>query len=133
MVQIGVTILAMIDRDLLTTRHRSGLRLLGCFSGGVLGLLIVGLGFDVLWAWILVLFFGVAAAGRLYHSASRFAYAGKQASLAIIITLVTGSGPPESILPVIDRFAGIMCGVILVIAASFIFAPRHEPAESEKP
>lgn len=133
MVQIGVTILAMIDRDLLQTREKSGLRLLGCFVGGVSGLLIVGAGFDLLWAWVLVLFGGVALAGRLYHSASRYAYAGKQFNLALIITLVTGPGPVESIMPVIDRFSGIMCGAVLVIAASILFAPRSAPAQEERP
>ncbi len=134
MVQIGVTILAMLDRDLLQTRARSGMRILGCFGGGLFGLLIVGLGFSLLWSWVIALFVGVALAGRLYHSTSRFAYAGKQAGLAIIITLVTGSGPAESIMPVLDRFAGIMCGTVLIVAFSFLFAPRAPEAEApERP
>ncbi len=29
-------------------------------------------------------------------------------------------------MPVIDRFSGILCGVILIVAVTFIFAPRHE-------
>lgn len=125
MVQIAVTILAMVDRDLLQTREKSGYRILGCFAGGLSGLLVLGLGFDLLWAWALVLFVGVALAGRLYHSASRYAYVGKQFNLAFIITLVAGSGPAESIMPVLDRFSGIMGGVVLVVAASFLFAPKR--------
>ncbi len=132
MVQIGVTTLAMLDRDLIQTRQRSGMRILGCFCGGLLGLLVVGLGFNLLWSWVIVLFAGVALAGRLNHSSSRFAYAGKQAGLAIIITLVTGSGPAESIMPVVDRFAGIMCGTILIVVASFLFAPKQEEAAVSK-
>ncbi len=126
MIQIAVTILAMVDRDLLATRERSGMRLLGCFLGGFFGLAIVGMGFDLLWAWSIMFFIAIAVAGRLYHSTSRFAYAGKQANLAMIMTMVTGSGPPDSIMPVIDRFAGIVCGTILVIAFTYLFAPKGE-------
>ncbi len=37
MVQIGLTILAMIDRDVFVTRSKSGLQILGCFVGDASG------------------------------------------------------------------------------------------------
>ncbi len=129
MVQIGVTTLAMIDRDLIVTRTKSGVRLLGCFTGGLMGLFLVSLGLNNLFLWLGVFFFSLVLFGRIYHGEGKWSYFGKQACLALIITFVTSSGPPDSIMPVVDRFSGILCGSLVIIAASFIFAPRARPAE----
>ncbi len=128
MVQVGITTLAMIDRDVIRTRDRSGMRLLGCFSGGLLGLLLVGLQLNTLWVWAGALFFSLVLFGRTYHGEGRWAYFGTQGGLALIITLVTSAGPPDSILPVIERFVGILCGALLIVTASYVFAPKAKGA-----
>jgi hypothetical protein len=38
------------------------------------------------------------------------ANAGIPGTVVFIVTLVQGPGPPSSIMPGIDRFAGIVCG-----------------------
>jgi hypothetical protein len=40
-----------------------------------------------------------------------------------VTTLVQGSGPPESILPGIDRFAGISLGLLMLLVAMFLIGP----------
>ncbi|GAB5470904.1 MAG: hypothetical protein Kilf2KO_39340 [Rhodospirillales bacterium] len=131
MVQVAVTILRMIDPDLTRSRRRASLRLAGCFVGGLLGLLIASLQLDDLLLWALVLFVSLLFFGRLHHGEGPYAYAGTQACYALIFTFVTGSGPPDSIMPVLDRFTGILCGVALVVTASFVFAGKPGPTSRE--
>ena len=133
LIEIAVTILVMLDRDVLRTRWRAGLRILGCVCGGAMGLFFVALQVQILPLWALMFFFGIFFFARIHHGEGRFAYLGYQGILAMIFTMVTGSGPPDSIMPVVDRFSGIFFGVLLVVALSFVFAPpeRAEEAEAE--
>ena len=50
-------------------------------------------------------------------------YIGTQAALVLIMTLVQGWGPPDSILPGIARFAGMMAGLGILMIVSLIFWP----------
>jgi hypothetical protein len=40
--------------------------------------------------------------------------------LAFIFTIVTGNGPPDTIVPVVDRIAGIMLGVLIFMCIATI-------------
>jgi hypothetical protein len=51
-------------------------------------------------------------------------YVGTQGAMVFISTLVQGSGPPTSILPGIDRFAGIGGGLLILLMVSLLTAPN---------
>ncbi|HWZ05535.1 MAG TPA: hypothetical protein VNY53_01335 [Bradyrhizobium sp.] len=48
---------------------------------------------------------------------------GTQGAVAFISTLIQGWGPPASIFPGIDRFAGITGGLLVLLAVSWLTAP----------
>jgi hypothetical protein len=102
-----VTALVTIDRDFAHTRIRGSLRLLGCVAGGALGVLFASLGTNTFLWWSVAFIFGLALFAGLHLSDSSWAYLGTQGGVAYIISLVTGSGPPHSLVPVTNRLAGI--------------------------
>jgi hypothetical protein len=55
-------------------------------------------------------------------------YAGIQAAVVFIMTLVQGSGPPSSILPGIERFAGILGGLGVMLVMGLLLWPSGRPS-----
>ncbi len=53
-------------------------------------------------------------------------YVGTQAALVFIVTLVQSAGPPSSIMPGVDRFAGITCGLAILLIVSVALWPGHD-------
>ncbi|HEY2112506.1 MAG TPA: hypothetical protein VGH25_12340, partial [Dongiaceae bacterium] len=51
-------------------------------------------------------------------------YIGTQAALVLIMTLVQGWGPPDSILPGIARFGGMIAALGVLMVVSLIFWPE---------
>ncbi|MEO1191020.1 MAG: FUSC family protein [Pseudomonadota bacterium] len=128
MIQVAVTVLVMLDRNILASERRVRLRILGCLCGGSVGLAVVSLELNSLLLWGAAFFVSLFFFARIHHGEGPWAYFGTQGAFALILTFVTGSGPPDSILPVIDRFAGIGCGVVLVLVLGAVLAPlRPEP------
>jgi uncharacterized membrane protein YccC len=111
-----------------TVVGRAGLRLLGCLWGGAFGLLCLALPLTMYPLWLAVLFAGVWICAHVGSSKDAISYAGIQACVVFIVTLVQGPGPPDSILPGIDRFAGITGGlaVLLVIGLTLWPSPRAQ-------
>ena len=123
--QVVISSIVVLDRDVATAQVRGRQRLLGCLLGAALGLGFIALVGDVLPLWLFALFGGLFALSRLHHGGGPNAYVGTQAGFAFIMAMVTGSGPPATILPALDRLAGIMLGVAIVIVVSFAVAPRR--------
>jgi len=115
-----VTVLVLVNPNMEATRLMGLQRILGCLIGGALGLVasLVALESILLWSAFFIL--GIAGFSRLHLSDSRWAYAGTQGGLAFIMAIVTGNGPPDTIVPVVNRIAGIMLGVLvfMCVAAS---------------
>jgi uncharacterized membrane protein YccC len=112
-----------------TVIGRGEQRLLGCLWGGVLGLLCLALPLTLYPLWLAVLFAGVWLCAHIGTSERGISYAGIQACVVFIITLVQGPGPPASILPGIDRFAGITAGLAVLLAISVMLWPSAPAAE----
>jgi Predicted membrane protein len=113
--QIAVSSFVVLDRDIPATSTRGLQRLLGCLAGGALGLLAVGLEPESFFIWSIAFGSGIFLFAQLHHSASHWAYVGTQGGVAFILALVTGRGPPNSILPAVDRIAGMICGVLILL------------------
>jgi uncharacterized membrane protein YccC len=128
--QIVVSSFVVLDRDAASTHFRGLLRILGCFAGVVFALLALRLGPDSFFLWTVILIAGVFLFALLHHSNSRWSYVGTQGGIAFIISLVSGLGPPDSIVPAANRISGMLCGVAILICVSFVFG---RPASSRWP
>jgi uncharacterized membrane protein YccC len=118
--QIVISSLVVLDRDAASTHFRGLQRILGCLVGGVFGLCVIRLGTDSFLVWSAMLIGGVFAFALLHHGGSRWSYVGTQGGVAIILALITGQGPPDSILPAVGRIAGMLCGVAILICVCFV-------------
>jgi hypothetical protein len=47
-------------------------------------------------------------------SSSRWSYVGTQGGVAFLLALITGTGPSDSIMPAVNRIAGMLCGVAIL-------------------
>jgi uncharacterized membrane protein YccC len=100
--------------------RRAVYRLAGCLFGGVVGLACLALSLTDYLPWMVLLMAGVWVGTHLQASERGIGYAGTQATVVFIMTLVQGWGPPESILPGIDRFIGITLGLATLLAVSML-------------
>jgi uncharacterized membrane protein YccC len=119
--QIVISCLVVLDRDAASTHFRGLQRVLGCFAGGAFGLLTLRLGPDSFLIWSVMLVAGIFLFSLLHHSSSRWSYVGTQGGVAFILALVTGVGPPDSIMPAVNRIAGMLCGVGILLGVCFVF------------
>jgi uncharacterized membrane protein YccC len=124
LIQIVVSSFVVLDRDAATTHFRGLLRILGCFAGVVFALVALRLGPDSFLLWTVILIAGIFLFALLHHSNSRWSYVGTQGGIAFIISLVSGVGPPDSIVPAANRISGMLCGVGILICVSFVFGHR---------
>jgi uncharacterized membrane protein YccC len=108
-----VTALMTLDQDFSHTRIRGSLRVLGCVVGGAPGLLFASLGANSFLWWSVALILGLALFAGLHLGKSPWAYVGTQGGIAYIMSLVTGSGPPDSLAPVANRLTGMIFGVLV--------------------
>ncbi len=137
LLQMAVTVIAVMalpiaSEDTMALAQavagRAVQRLSGCLCGGTLGLLCLTVPLTIYWLWLLALFGGVWVFAHISTSARGLGYAGLQACLVFIMTLVQGYGPPDSILPGIDRFAGIGGGLAVLLLVSLLLWPAPPPA-----
>jgi uncharacterized membrane protein YccC len=130
--QMAVTVTAVmavpitVDDPRATSRTvvgRSQLRLIGCLGGGLLGLLCLAMPLTLYPLWLAVLFAGVWLCAHVGASTRGMGYAGIQACIGFIVTLVQGDGPPGSMTPGVSRFAGITGGILVLLAISLVLWP----------
>jgi uncharacterized membrane protein YgaE (UPF0421/DUF939 family) len=123
---------AVAEPDGRTVIQRAVHRLVGCALGALLGLFVLhGVG-ENFFVWLLLLMAGLWLASQIQSGNTGVGYIGTQAGIAFILSMIQGQGPPVSIIPGIDRFAGIMAGlsVLLIITMAmslFRIAPRVTP------
>jgi uncharacterized membrane protein YccC len=106
-------------------------RVMGCFIGGVAGLLLLALSLTEFLPWLLALSAVLWVGAYIQTSTKGVGYIGTQAVLVLIMTLVQGWGPPDSIMPGIARFLGMMAGLGILMVVSLIFWP--EPTKPALP
>src|SRR5258708_1688155 len=121
-----VTVLVLVNPNLEATRFMGLQRILGCLIGGAAGLFASLFSLESILLWSAFFILGIAGFSRLHFSDSRLAYTGTQGGLAFIIAIVTGNGPPDTIVPVVTLLAGSMLAVLVLICLSTIF-PLSQP------
>ena len=115
------------DREVLS---KSLLRVIGCVIGGLAGLLILALSLTNFVALLLFLGAGTWVGAHLQSSTRGVGYVGIQGSMAFLLTLVQGTGPPDSILPGIDRLAGIFCGLAILVVVTMLLEFLSGPSRA---
>jgi uncharacterized membrane protein YccC len=129
--QIVISSLVVLDRDAASTHFRGLQRILGCFAGGLSGLVAIRLAPSSFFVWSAMLLLGIFLFAMLHHSTSRWSYLGTQGGVALILALITGGGPPGSIMPAANRIAGMLCGVGILICVCFVCGhPGNKSAQS---
>jgi uncharacterized membrane protein YccC len=109
---------------------RAAQRFLGCLLGGGVGMLLLTLPLARFFpAWLLVVMVVAAMGAELETGPHRIAVVGTQAVIAFILTFIQGWGPPVSLLPAIDRVAGMLGALIIMFVMGLLLGPP-EPAES---
>jgi uncharacterized membrane protein YgaE (UPF0421/DUF939 family) len=94
-------------------------RILGCLLGGVAGMACL---IEDFMPWLFALTAGIWIAAHLQGSQRGIGYVGTQGAVVFISTLIQGLGPPASILPGIERFAGIAGGLAILLVVSLVTA-----------
>jgi uncharacterized membrane protein YccC len=135
--QTAVTVAAVMAVPALSTDTASNRqavtgralhRIVGCLSGGVAGLGCLALSVESFLPWLAMLTAGVWVCAHVQGSTRGIGYVGTQSAVVFIVTLVQGAGPPQSILPGIERFAGVTGGLLILLMVSALTAPSTEPA-----
>ena len=126
-VQMAVGAVVVIDRDIIALRKKGGQRLFGCLLGGLYGVLMAGIGLDSFVLWATALGVGVFLFSRTAMGGGPDAYIGFQGGFAVLTTLIVGDGPPSTLVPIIERFAGNGVAVALLVVLSFALAHREDP------
>ncbi|MCS3900007.1 putative membrane protein YccC [Bradyrhizobium japonicum USDA 38] len=109
------------NRESITARGTH--RILGCLIGGLAGLAVLVVSFENFLPWLAALAIGVWIGAHVQASARDIGYVGTQGAVVFIMTMVQGSGPPSSIIPGIDRLAGITGGLLIVQIVAILLAP----------
>jgi uncharacterized membrane protein YccC len=128
-----ITIVIVLNRDLGSSRLRAEQRIYGCLLGGVIGVLCIAVVEDSFLIWSFLFVVGTTTFARLHLSTHRWSYVGTQGGVALIMTMVSGSGPPQTLGPPVERLVGITFGTAVLIAvgaiSQFLFAsPPRGPA-----
>jgi hypothetical protein len=76
--------------------------------------------------------YGRALSSQIQSGSTGIGYVGTQAGIAFLLSMIQGQGPPLSPIPGIDRFAGIMAGLsvllVITLAVSLFRLPRASTA-----
>jgi uncharacterized membrane protein YccC len=101
-------------------------RLIGCFLGGTVGMVLLLLPLTMFLPWLFALWVGTWLFAWLQGSASGAGYVGTQAAVVFLMTLIQGEGPPGSILPGLDRFVGVIAGMSTLLLVATLVRPPAE-------
>jgi uncharacterized membrane protein YccC len=130
----AVMVLPALSNDAATDQQKVAERvmhrILGCLLGGIAGLVCMELSAENFLPWLLMLTAGVWVAAHVQGSQRGIGYIGTQAAVVFITTLVQGWGPPSSILPGIERLAGITGGLLILLVVTLLTAPSRSAAVS---
>jgi uncharacterized membrane protein YccC len=111
----------------LGTRHavavRSIHRFIGCLIGGAMALACLALNIESFPWWLAMIGAAVFVGMHVQIGPHGVGYVGTQAAFVFIITLIQGLAPPDSIMPGVDRFAGITGGLGILLIISLLLWP----------
>ena len=114
----SVVLLMQPARDAM--RWKALNRFLGCLIGGALGILLLGLVNGAFVPWLLGFLLALVAVAHVHLGGSPVAYAGTQAGFGLIVAMVQGQGPSDTMAPALDRLFGIGAGLLVLEVMSVL-------------
>ncbi len=105
-------------------------RVAGCVLGGAYGLLSMRFVGDAFAVWIALLFGGLYVSCYVKERDGEASYTGHQAAVAVIMSMVQGLAPSPDIMPAIERLAGMIGGIAVVMVAQAAATPLVSSAIS---
>jgi uncharacterized membrane protein YccC len=119
----------------LDTRHavaqRALHRFVGCLLGGVVALAVLSLDITSFPWWLALIAASVWTGMCIQVGRHGVGYVGTQAAFVFVVTLIQGARPPDSIMPGIDRFAGIAGGLAILLVVSLLLWPSDREVAEE--
>jgi uncharacterized membrane protein YccC len=135
--QMAVTIAAVLAIPVVSGDPRQASRMvvrrsvhrgIGCLLGGCVALVLLTLPLAELFLpWLLTLGAATWIGTHVQASTRGVSYVGTQGAVAFIITWVQGFGPPTSIVPGVERFAGVLGGLVILSLVLAVITPLTEP------
>ena len=138
--QMAITIAVVMSAPViaaggLSTRQavarRSLHRVMGCLLGGIAALGCLALDVTSFPWWLAMIGAAVWLGMHVQVGKHGVGYVGTQAAFVFIVTLIQGAGPPDSIMPGVDRFAGITGGLGILLVVSLLLWPSDAELEEE--
>ena len=139
--QMAITIAVVMSAPViaaggLSTRQavaqRSLHRVIGCLLGGIVALACLALDVTSFPWWLAMIGAAVWLGMHVQVGKHGVGYVGTQAAFVFIVTLIQGAGPPDSIMPGVDRFAGITGGLGILLIVSLLLWPSDAEIAGEK-
>ncbi len=139
--QMAITIAVVMSAPViadggLSTRQavaqRSLHRVIGCLLGGIVALACLALDITSFPWWLAMIGAAVWLGMHVQVGRHGVGYVGTQAAFVFIVTLIQGAGPPDSIMPGVDRFAGITGGLGILLIVSLLLWPSDAEIAGEK-
>jgi uncharacterized membrane protein YccC len=135
--QMAVTIAAVLAIPVVSGDPRQASRMvvrrsvhrgIGCLLGGCVALVLLTLPLAELFLpWLLTLGAATWIGTHVQASTRGVSYVGTQGAVAVILTWVQGFGPPTSIVPGVERFAGVLGGLVILSLVLAVITPLTEP------
>ncbi len=138
--EMAVTIAVVMAAPLIadggtTTRHlvaeKSFHRFMGCLLGGIVALACLALQVDSFFWWLAMIGGVVWVGMHIQMGRHGIPYVGTQFAFVFVVTMVQGLAPPDSIMPGVDRFAGITGGLGILMIVSLLLWPSDQELAKE--
>jgi len=138
--EMAITIAVVMAAPLIadggtTTRHlvaeKSFHRFMGCLLGGIVALACLALQIESFFWWLAMIGGVVWVGMHIQMGRHGIAYVGTQFAFVFIVTMVQGLAPPDSIMPGVDRFAGITGGLGILMIVSLLLWPSDTELTKE--
>jgi uncharacterized membrane protein YccC len=139
--EMAVTIAVVMAAPLVAdssvdTRHKvaekSLHRFIGCLLGGIVALSCLALQVES-FIWWLAMIAGVVWVGmHIQVGRHGVGYVGTQFAFVFVITMIQGDAPPSTIMPGVDRFAGITGGLGILMIVSLLLWPSADEIKAER-
>lgn len=138
--EMAVTIAVVMAAPLIadggtTTRHlvaeKSFHRFMGCLLGGLVALACLALQVESFFWWLAMIGGVVWVGMHIQMGRHGIPYVGTQFAFVFVVTMVQGLAPPDSIMPGVDRFAGITGGLGILMVVSLLLWPSDQELAKE--
>jgi uncharacterized membrane protein YccC len=116
--------LFVFDRSIRQLRQHGLLATLGCLIGGVAGLVVLGINADLFIWWSFALVSGIFLLARIQLDNGPYSFVGMFGALTYLMTLITGNGPPQSILTPVNLLFGVVVATAIMSLLLYLIVPR---------